>query len=884
MGDFFHVHAHSHYSWKDGMPEVTEMVATAVRHGQPALALTDHGVMSGSIRLYKECRKQGIVPFPGEEFYIVNNVADPDTRGKRYHVGLIALTYRGYQKLVALSSRSHQRDRYHRKPLIDISDLAEIQLGHDVALTTGCYFGMPIQALVTQGDSAALNVLRAYAGVAPLTFVEIQNHYTDHGNGVTDAHIAHQMKSLADQAGLPVIVAQDSHYCDLDHQPVHDLMKQMTMFGADPGDVTFPGDSYHLADTGWVREHFSHDRTLRSVWNDSLKSCALLMDHHKLSLPELDVYSFRVPEVKFKKSPDEDLKLRVAKSLIEHDLSNKKYEERLLHELGVISQVGFADYFLLVAQITDWCKAQHIMVRARGSATGSLVCYLLGITDVDPVKWKLVFERFLTLDRSKPPDIDLDIEDSRRPEVIEWLRTEHDVAQIGTYYTLGYDENTDRGSIVDDYVRMRKRQSGKWSGNYMSDIPQRDQVLLKQLGEMTVKRSPGAHAAGFVLGTRKVPISSYLPTMLIPSSGTVVTQPPMDDVEDAGYVKVDLLGIRTLSTLRMCLEYIGRDPADGIDWIPNDDPDTMRNLRTGRDNAAIFQLEGGSASRGCREMKVKKTADIVALMALYRPAALDSGYTDRWLNNRLKPSKVKYAHPIIQKHLSETYGVCLYQEQVLAIMRDLGMPAEELNALLSAIKVKHAVAGHSDTSDEVFASTRGAFDAACRNNGLSVQATDEVWELLEGFSAYGFNRAHATSYGVLAYRMAYLKTHHPLEYMAAALHTTVGNDDTQKAYVREARRLGITIRPANVNRSAQNWTIDGSTLRRGLMSIKGIGERVANEIEEHSPYADMEDLIHRTTARIVTGGKSWDKDRQLTGVLLKLQETGALECLGVNRS
>jgi DNA polymerase-3 subunit alpha len=883
MGDFFHVHAHSHFSWKDGMPEVSEMVATAVANNQPALALTDHGVMSGSIRLYKECMKNGIAPFPGEEFYIVNNVEDPDTRTKRYHVGLIALNYEGYKKLVRLSSRSHERERYHRKPLIDFSDLADAQLGADVALTTGCYFGMAIQMLVNQGPDSAKNVLKAYAAIAPLTFVEIQNHYTDHGDGVTDAHIASQMKSLADELGLPVIVAQDSHYCDLDHQPVHDLMKQMTMVGSDPGDVTFPGDSYHLADTPWVRDHFSQDKTLRSIWNGSLESCKLLMEKHKLSFPELDRYSFRVPELELHADPQKDLKERCTQSLFEKVLDKEKYFDRLEHELGVISAVGFADYFLLVAQITDWCQAQPIVVRARGSATGSLVCYLLGITDIDPVKWRLVFERFLTLDRSKPPDIDLDIEDTRRGEVIAWLKSEHDVAQIGTYSTLGYDESTDRGSIVDDYVRMKKRITGNWAGNYMSDINDHDQSLLMQLSDMKVKRSPGAHAAGFVIGTAAVPIDAYLPTMLIPSSGSIVTQPPMDDVEDAGYVKVDLLGIRTLTTLRLCLQLIGCDPADGIDWIPADDNETMKALRKGLRDSAIFQLEGGSAARGCREMAVKKTADIVALMALYRPAAMESGYTDRWLLNRRKPAQITYAHPIIRKHLSETFGVCLYQEQVLAIMRDLGMDAVELNSILGALKVKHGRAGHAIESDIAFANARQSFDGLCAANGLDEMATEEVWELVEGFSAYGFNRAHATSYGVLAYRMAYLKTHHPLEYMCAALSTTVHDDDTQRRYVREARRLGITVRQANINRSQVNWAIDGNSLRRGLMSLKGVGEKAAQEIVDNAPFADMDDLIERTTARIVTGGKSWKKLGTLNGVLEKLRTAGSLECLGVNR-
>ena len=369
-----------------------------------------------------------------------------------------------------------------------------------------------------------------------------------------------------------------------------------------------------------------------------------------------------------------------------------------------------------------------------------------------------------------------------------------------------------------------------------------------------------------------------LPTMLIASSGNTVTQMEMDDVEDAGYVKVDMLGLRTLSTLRQILLLLGRDPADGLEWIPDNDSATMTMLRR-RQTEGVFQLEGYTASRGCKELGVKKTADIVALMALYRPAVLDAGLEKAYMRGRNDPARVKYVHPIVEQRLSETYGVAVFQEQVLQIMMDLGMPVEELNAILKVLKLSgKRAAGNVERLE----AAHEQFEETCAEADLTFGQMAKVWELIEGFAAYGFNRAHATSYGVLAYRMAYLKQHHPIEFMTATLATTVGDQDAQQRYAREARRLGITIRKPCVNNGAANWTTNGKEIRRGLMSIKGVGMKAALEIEAHAPYVDLDDLIERTTARIVTGGKSWKKDGTLNGVLATLRQARALSALGVD--
>lgn len=894
MGDWFHTHAHSHYSVRDGMPTIQDMVETVVANDQPALALTDHGLLAGGLSLYRECRKAGIIPFPGEEFYLVQSVTDDDAKKSRYHVGLMALTSAGYEKLVWLSSRSHQRERYHRFPLIDWGDLKELDAGNDIALTTGCYFGLVCQTIINQGVPAAVNVAKAYAKLVPMTFVEIQHHHTKHDDGLDDTMLAHKLLDVANKTGLPVIVTQDAHYCNEEERKAHNLMKALTMFGSDPSEVEFPGDSYHLADTSWVKGHYASSKRLQRAWNESLESCRMLVDAHDLRIPVVDDYSFRVPDIGYKR-PDRELANLVAGKLAEvsdgwKPSKVRKYEDRISYELGIINDVGFADYFLMVYRIIEFCRDNDYLVRARGSAAGSLVCYLLDITDCDPIEWHLTFDRFLTRERTKPPDIDLDIEDAARPYIVDWLHEEMgSVVQIGTYQTLGYDSVTDRGSIVDDYVRMKKRQTGNWAGNVMADIDIEDQRTLMQLSGMTIRRSAGSHAAGFLLGTDEYPIERYIPTMLIPSSGHTVTQCEMGDVEDAGYVKLDVLGLRYLTTLKLVLEKIYEEHEIDFGWrgekIPYDDTATMAMLRK-RQTEAVFQLEGATASRGCKELGAKRTKDIVLVMSLYRPAALEPGedgrsYCENFLRNRNRKSRLTYKHPLIEKHLKETYGVSVFQEQVLNLMRDIGMSVEDLNKILKALKMSNK---QTAKAMEIFAKAESEFREVCRRYGLDDETTDYVWELVNGFAKYGFNRAHATSYGVLSYRLAYLKCHYPAEYMAATLESTALRTEHQKRYMREARKLGLRIAAPDVNRGGANWRLErtgrGPALRRGIASIKGVGMKAADMIEENQPYESMEDLIERTGGRIVTGGREYAKDGSLKGVLLALKKAGALRSLG----
>lgn len=901
--DYFPVHAHSEWSWLDGMGTVEQMVATAVRRSQPALALTDHGVMAGAIRLYKECRRVGIAPFPGEEFYVVPDVEAHKEESaanrkmklpapKRYHIGLLALNQTGFKGLIRLSSRSHERERFYKKPLIDFQDLAELSQGaaKGVALTTGCYFGLPIQMMVEHGDpAAAKRIIEMYARWFPYTFVELQNHKIDHDDITitrkfqikSDAEIVAVMMDVADELGLPVVAGQDSHYCEMKDKPAHNMMKSICYHGGEGEDFAFPGDSFHMASTRWVKKHY-----LDSQWDRIEEGHERLLDLNKLRLPELDKYQFHVPEVS--KAADSKLERMVNAGM--HKLGFdlwQHYIDRAKKELLVIKQMGFANYFLVVEDVTTWCRKSGIIVNARGSANGSLVCFILGITEVDPIQWKTSFDRFLSLDRKKPPDIDLDIESSRRIEVIDYVRSKFpSMVHQGTYSRLGITEEEDgfggqdRGSVFVQYRAAQARRGGN-----PASIPAQDREALQQLASLRVRKAPGVHSAGLVLPGKGLAINDYLATMLVASSGTTVTQSVMEDVEDAGYCKLDLLGLRTLETLSNCLELIGKKRGD-LSWIPFDDKKATQLLRSGATDG-VFQFEGYATRKGGKQMQVRSTLDAIFCLALYRPALMNGGQTERYVQHR-KAKTRETLHPIIDRIMDDTRGVPIFQEQVMDIMRAIQMPYEDLNDLMKAVKA---------SNDKIEAYAQDTFDRikplfvrlACQA-GMDKPEAEEAWRIVMDFSDYGFNRAHATSYGLMAYKSAYLKAYYPLEYMAALMTTWAGTDK-EKVYITEARRLNITIIRPDVNNSGLAWTVDKSrktpSLRKGLLTIKGIGysaaQAIVGEREANGPYKDLHDFIERLPARPVSGGREYDKTGELKGVMKVLRDAGALRCIGLDR-
>ena len=876
---FFHTHVHSEFSCLDGMASIPEMVAKASSMGQPGMGITDHGNMSGVFQLYKSCRQEGITPFPGLEAYVVDDINDRNA--KRYHLTLLAYTTAGYQNLVRLSSLSQQRDHYHYKPRLDWRDLATMPTD-GIACLTGCFFSHVCQTIVNansmdEGIDKAERIVKLMKTIFSTVFIEVQHHHTDHthSNGWDDDRLVSALYKLALKTSTKPIVTNDCHYCDKSDKTLHDMMKSIAYSG-DVSEVSFPGDSYHLGTTQWVKKHY---RNHIAVWDASEESYKELIDINTLKIPVLDTYKYHVPAIS--KKPDDELRSLCKPKMLSLD---EQYKERLEYELDIIEKLGMADYFLLVHDYVSWCNKKGIFVMARGSAAGSLICWLLGFTQVDPIKWNLTFDRFLTPDRIRPPDIDLDIEDTRREDVIQYLKNKYEIMQIGTYNRLSFDEETGRGGLFVQYMSSQRKILGDRFPKILGRVQtlhDLDQVRphhardLRALGAVPLRRSAGAHAAGFVVSAPPIhKIEDWMPTMLIASSETTVTQMMMDDVEDAGYIKIDLLGLRSLSTVRRCLEMLNKD---GLEWIPLEDVDTFKFLRKGIAETGVFQMEGYTAAKGCRQVKVKSVNDLILVNALYRPATRDSGYVDLFLENRKAPTKVVYPHAIFKKHLKETYGIPCYQEQVLAILRDLGMPVAEMNDFLKAVKGKHQGA-----DADIFSDNEKRFHKLCNKAGMDETQTKEAWSLVEGFAAYGFNRAHSTAYSLLGYQMAYLKVHYPLEFHSALLETSAGTSKEDQ-YIKETKRVGVSILGACVNRSNELWTMDTKfqAIRRGLTSIKGVGFKAAESIVSNAPYSSIEELISQCPAQSVTGGKSWAKEKKLTGVLRSLQQAGALRQLGI---
>lgn len=852
-----HLHVHSLYSATDALSPVPTLVARAKANGQPALGLTDHGNMSGAVTLYQECMKAGLLPFPGSEMYLVRDRADK--KAKRHHLGVLATSGQGYRNLVALSSLSH-RNFYH-KPLLDLSDLAEAseagRLRGLVALS-GCYSGLPIQDLLNYGPEQAKTTLACYAGWFDQCYVELMDHGIVWDDGSTDADLCLALAQLADELGLPVLVTADSHYAFAEQRVLHESLKRLVSYGSGDDDGVFRGSGYDLSQTSVVKR-----RHTAKNWISGLAGQTDLQARWDLSIPELDKYHYNIPVII--PDPMRELRKRVGT------------DEVVAEELDVIERTGMASYLLLVAEVTDYLRERGIQFQARGSASGSLCCYRLGITSVDPVKWKLRYERFITTDRTKPPDIDLDVEYARRGEVLDWVRQRFSVHQIGTYASMSMTAEDGKGSLVVKYMaKARARgQNLAWD-----QIPEHDRQTLAGLDNSGVYSGYGVHPAGLVLTNNDAQFNKLVPTMYVASSKTTVSQYTMDDIERLGLVKLDLLGLRTLSTIRGCLENLGRDPREGLDWIPEDDQETFAAIRSG-DTIGVFQFDGFTNRRGSQEMRVTTLADIIAVMALYRPAVMGSGSTARYLARRRHKEPTPTMHPILTAALRDTHGLVVYQEQVIEILRALGMSADDLTALLKAVKASN---NNVAAAAEVIASYGVDVMRMCTEALVPDEEASMLWKAIEGFSEYGFNKSHATRYGLTAYQTCYLKVHHAVEYFAALLASFEGTQDKEPLYRRAARNHGVRIKPALVNVSGVSYTYDPTSrsVRRGLKSVKGIGAAVAEHLVANGPYTSLADLIQRCGSRPVTGGKDYLRTgllSDLCGSLQTLYEAGALDRL-----
>lgn len=865
---YWSVHTHSRYSYNDALPKVADIVDVAHQLGYPGLGLTDHGNMSGSIELYWECQKRGIKPFPGVELYLVKD--RQDKKAKRYHCCVVAYTEVGYRNLVNLSTLSHEN--FHHKPILDLGDLATLAeegRTEGIAMTTGCYFGLVVQTLVEDGYQAARSVVASLSSWFD-TYVEIQMHCIEQ-EPMSEAEIAKSLYKISQELGLPVVITQDSHYVHEEDRELHDSLKSLVSWSDDPDDAIFPGDGFHLADEGWMRDHH-----FTEIYQAGLDGLDDLLAKHTLIIPEADEYHYQVPSRY--DDPQKELQKRVTKEALERGMVKGKYYDSLMEELEVVKVAGMAGYLLMVAEVCEHMREEGMFYQIRGSAAGSLICYLLGISDVDPLKWKLRFDRFLTKDRTKPPDIDIDIDSERRDELIAWLRNNYSVCRIGTFGTYGIEvdeEDEGTGSLLQRYYSRSRRMGGAASWD---EVPDEDRKMLRDLSDLELASGYGMHAAGLILTQTEAEMRAKVPMMWSANKGVMVSQYDMHVIESLGLVKLDVLGVKTLAVIRRTLESLGKDPREGLGFIPLSDQKVYRTIASG-DTAGMFQLEGGTSRRHITRLKPTKIADVIASMALFRPGVMSSGATDSYIARKMREERPPEQHEILERITRETHGIMLYQDQVIEVLRAIGMEVEGLNEILKALKASNK---HVEEAGRTIARYQRQVALLCSEAGFTDDDTVRLWEAILGFKDYSFNRAHSTVYGITAYRTAWLIVHHPVEYHAALLSVATGDKKKEAYYTKVAKYRGIRLLPPDVQTSGPTYAPSPKGVVRALSSIKGIGQVAAAAIAKEQPFKDLDDFAERVNQSKVSGLIDYKKYGTITkGSLELLKEAGALESLGV---
>jgi DNA polymerase-3 subunit alpha len=859
---YFSVHTHSRYSFNDALPSVAEVVAQASALHYPALAITDHGNMAASVQLYKACKKVGIKPMPGTELYLVRDRAD--RKAKRYHAGLVAYTTTGYRNLVAISTLSHA-NFYHR-PLLDLTDLARLaQDGktEGLALTTGCYFGMVIQTLISDGYAAAKQLVATFSLWFD-TYVEIQAHNIEHDVRLSERTICRLLHRIATELNLPVVITQDSHYVHEKEKEFHDTLKELVSWSDEPDNAKFPGDGFHMVDEAWMREHHEPKH-----FEAGIAGLALLLSKWDMAIEEMDEYHFKIPKIY--PLPDVELAARCAQAL---GIAKQVYRDRLEEELAVIKAAGMADYMLMVADVCEHMREVKMFFQIRGSAAGSLVCYLLQIASHDPLTWKLRFDRFLTKDRTKPPDVDIDIEHDRRKELMEWIGARYAVVQICSWGTYSIDGDTGKGSLRVKYLSRQRKTTG--TADWATATAE-DKMLLYQLSSLSLVSGPGTHAAGLVVASSRADIEKYVPLQWIASSKTWVTQYDMKDVEEIGLVKLDVLGVKTLSVLRRTILNLGKDPGEGLGWIPFNDRATYSMIASA-DTDGIFQLEGYTSQRQVKRLHPTKIGDVIAAMALFRPGVMNSGAMESYVQRKNRTERLPVRHKIIADATNETFGILLYQDQVIEILRAMGMNPDDLNTFLKAVKASNKGVSRAKVVMEHY---EPIVAQMCRKAGMNAGDVEWLWKALEAFAEYSFNRAHATVYGITAYHCAWLIKNHPLEFHAALLAVAAGTDK-ETHYQRVTRHRGIRLLKPDVNSSRATYSVDHSVgaIRRGLLSLDGIGPVVAREVEAFQPYRSIDEFCEKVNPVKVSGVYAYLEDKDLSiGKLAVLYSAGAMASL-----
>lgn len=880
---FVHLHCHTHYSLLDGATRIPDLVSKCKEHGMNAVAITDHGNMYGALEFYKACKSQDVKPIVGMEAYVARGTSRFDKSAKsigasNHHLTLLAQNATGFKNLVKLSSAGYV-EGFHYKPRIDKELLAAHSEG--LICLSGCASSELSHLQLADRMDDARQLVEWYTSVfGDRFYMEIQNC------GVEIQRLC--MEATVDQAnamGLPLVATSDAHYLNSEDADAHDVLLCVSTraLRSDERRMRFDTSEFHVRSPEEMYAAFpGHE--------EAVARSQEIADRVDIDL-DLDQRFYPVFVPPDEKTDTDYLRELCEKGLVwryGEDGIEDAHRERLDHELAIIERMGYSSYFLIVWDFVRFAMAEDIPCQARGSACGAIVAYLLGLSNVCPLKYDLLFERFLDPSRSEPPDIDIDFCRDGRQKVIDYTKAKYgeaNVAQIGTFGTLkakaairdvGRALGIDLGVVnevcknVPETLGIKLQEALDESAELKEMYDQRPDI--KEMFDIALRlenlcRSAGTHAAGVVVADE--PLDNLVPLQKITGKEDVLTQWDGPTVEDAGLLKMDFLGLRNLTILQEAVRNVAKHAGVEIDplELPLDDAKTFALLQRG-ETKGIFQLESGGMRDLLTKMKPDKFEDIIATSALYRPGPLEGGMVMQYVdvkNGRKEPDKV---HPIVDEVLEETYGVMVYQEQVMRILNRVG--GIELSSAYRCIKAI------SKKKLKIIADFRGEYIAGAKERGVDEQLAVDLFELIEKFAGYGFNKSHSTAYGAVAYQTAYLKAHYPKEFMAALLSCGMESSDRITEHVDDARRQGIEILPPDVNTSDVKFSVQGEAVSFGLGAIKGVGETaleaIVAEREENGPFSDVFDLCERIDPKHL--------NRATLEVLVK---AGALDSFGPNR-
>jgi len=878
MKEFVHLHNHTQYSLLDGASRLKTLVARAKELGMPACAITDHGVMYGAVSFFKEAKAAGINPVIGCEVYVASKSRfDRDVRREEayYHLVLLAENNIGYKNLCTIVSKAFLEGFYY-KPRVDKELLRENSEG--LIALSACLAGEIPQFLLDGQIEAAKATAREYQEIFGKDhyYIELQNH------GIEDQQITNpQLVAIARELDIPLVATNDIHYVNKEDSAFHDVLLCMQTGKTldDPNRMRFESDEFYLKSREEMEEALGEypealDNTVKIA-----ARCHVDLTPPPLSLPECKVPPGHTLETYLRELCQQGLVERCGEKAPE-------LQERLDYELGIINKMGFPGYFLIVWDMVNFCRTNGILVGpGRGSAAGSLVAYALGITNIDPIRYQLIFERFLNPERVSMPDIDTDFCYVRRGEVIDYLVQHYGAEKVGQIITFGtlkpkmvvrdvgrvlgasYGEVDKIAKMIPDDLKITIDKALESTAE-LRELYEND-PLVKDILDYSrhlegLPRHAGTHAAGVVIAPSA--IMNFMPVQKL-GEGIMTTQFEKDQVEEQGLLKMDLLGLRTLTVIGDCLENIklNRGLEIDIDKIPLDDKKTYEML-SAADSGGVFQLESDGMRGILRGLQPERIEDIIALVALFRPGPLGSGMVDDYIERKHGRKPVEYPHPLMEPILKETYGVMLYQEQVMqtaAVIAGFSLgQADELRRAMGKKK------------PEVLAQKRSVFREGAKANGVDEKKADEIFDLMEYFSGYGFNKSHSAAYAVISYQTAWLKANYPVEYMAALLTSIMDNADKVPKYIEECRHVGIPILPPDINESYASFTVVGDKIRFGLAAVKNVGrDAVATIIEErkkNGPILSLMDLCQRLAL-----------NRRMVESLIK---SGAMDSLGAKRS